>query len=282
MNSYLWQFIQNNFNNYNSNEIDNLIDNLPKDNLNEFGVDPFGFDPKSLKMTLPFALWLYKKYFRCEVFGQKNLTNKRMLVIANHSGQLPFDGLMIFVAFITATNPARILRAMTEKWCAELPFISSIYARNGSIIGEPKSCEKLLNTDEAVLVFPEGVKGITKLFSQRYKLANFGTGFVKLAVKTNSPIVPVALIGAEEQAPSIANVSTLSKIFQLPAFPLIFPQIIPLPLPTKYRIYIGEPIILHTSDAEDPKQNQAIANKIKSTLQGMINNGLDQRKNIFY
>lgn len=258
------------------------IEALPKDNLNEFGVDPFGFDPNTIKQIAPAALWLYKNYFRCETFGAENITNKRMLVVANHSGQIPIDGMMIETAFLMDSPRPRLLRGMAERWSAELPFISTLFVRGGQIVGIPSACKKLLEMDEAVIVFPEGVRGISKLFKDRYKLKDFGTGFMRLAIETKTPILPVALVGAEEQAPAVANLTRIAKMFSLPALPLILPQVVPLPLPVKYRIHIGKPMHFNRGHSTDEDYVYKSVSKVQNKIQVMLNKGRESRRSIFF
>lgn len=258
------------------------IEQIAKREKNDFGVDALGCNPLSIKSCAPFLVWLYKNYFRVETFGANNIIKDRCMVIANHSGQLPFDAAMIETAFILEGKNPRLLRGMTEKWVAEIPFISTFFARIGQVIGTPSTCKFLLEKEEGVMVFPEGVKGISKLFSERYKLANFGTGFMRIALAAKAPIIPVALIGAEEQAPAIANFTNFAKNLGIPALPLIFPQIIPLPLPVKYRIYIGKPMNFIGDGTEDAKEIKAMVEEVKSCIQNMINDGLEQRQHIFF
>lgn len=267
---------------YLDQEVLQRIDSIPRENLNEFGVDPFGFDPDTLKLAVPIAVWLYRHYFRCQVYGLEHIPKGRMLVVANHSGQLPFDAFMIGASFLLEGDPPRLLRAMAERWSAELPFVSTILVRAGQIVGDPASCKRLLELNEAVLVFPEGVQGIIKLFSKRYQLTDFGQGFMRLALKTKAPIVPVALVGAEEQAPSIANLSSLGKVFGFPALPLVLPQIIPLPLPVKYHIHIGDPMHFRGDGTEDDQVIAERVQQVKERIQGMLNDGLRKRHSVFF
>jgi 1-acyl-sn-glycerol-3-phosphate acyltransferase len=263
-------------------EVRERIEKIPKKNLNDFGVDAFGYDPQTIKDVAPFMVWLYRHYFRCEVTGIENVPEGRMLVIANHSGQLPFDGLMIAAAFLLEGKHPRALRGMAERWSAELPFISTLFVRGGAVVGEVNSCVQLLNMDEAVIVFPEGVKGISKLFNERYKLLRFGHGFMRIALKTKTPIVPVALIGAEEQAPSIANIKPLAKMFGLPAMPLIFPHIVPFPLPVKYRIHIGKPMYFSGDENEETSVVSSYVGEVKAQIQDMLDAGVRARHSIFF
>lgn len=257
------------------------IDALPQEHINEFGVDPFGFDPQILKRVMPYAQWFYEKYFRCKAYGLENMPQGRVLVIANHSGQLPFDGLMIGTAFLLKAKNPRFLRGMVERWSATLPFISQLFSLSGQCVGIPATCTRLLQMEEAVFVFPEGVRGINKLYSQRYQLQEFGLGFMRLAMQTKTPILPVALIGAEEQAPAVANLMPFAKKLGLPALPLIFPQIIPVPLPVKYHIHVDKP----QSFVGDPSDDELVKNNvlsIKNHMQKMIDKGRKSRQGVFF
>lgn len=247
----------------------------------EYGVDPFGFNlDYALSAVGPF-LWLFKHYFRCEVHGLQNVPAGRVLLVSNHGGQLPVDGAMIVVAMLTQATPGRIVRAMVEKWVPTLPFVSTFFARVGQIVGTPENCRRLLEKDEAILVFPEGIKGMAKLYSEAYQLQNFGLGFMRLALETNAPIVPIAVIGAEEQAPSLANIRPLAKLLGFPAFPLT-PQGLPIPLPTKYRLYFGEPLRFTGSPDDDDTELQKKVAVVKSTIQTMLDQGLKARKAVFW
>ena len=247
---------------------------------NEFGVDPFGFDlDYALAAIAPF-LWLYKNYFRVQIFDIDRVPPGRVLLVANHSGQLPLDGAMILVAMLTEARRPRAVRSMVEKWVQTLPYVSTFMARVGQIVGTPENCRRLLEGEEAILVFPEGVRGLGKTWPQRYRLQDFGLGFMRLALETNTPVVPVAVIGAEEQAPSLMNVKPLARMLGFPYLPLT-PTIVPLPLPTRYRIYFGEPMkFTGRADEEDAELDKKVA-AVKSRLQSMIDAGLKERKHVF-
>ncbi len=259
------------------------LEKLPKDNLNAVGVDPYGYDPKSLLEVAPIALFLFNHYFRCEVFGLEHVPGTgRALLAGNHSGQIPIDGMMTGTAILKLHPQPRVVRGMVDRWVASLPFISTRYRRWGQVIGDPKICEGLLNRDEMVFVFPEGMPGVSKLFSERYQLKRFGTGFVRLAIKTQSPIIPFAVVGAEEQAPAMFKLKTLGKKLGLPALPIILPQLIPLPLPVKYRIFFGEPIAPPPLKYLDDKEaTDEVVQQSRKVIQSMIAEGLSIRQGWF-
>lgn len=253
---------------------------IPKP-ANEFGVDSFGFDPEfALSAMAPLA-WLYRRYFRVETHGLEKVPRGRALLVGNHAGQIPIDGAMIGVALLLDANPPRIVRTMTEKWAASLPYVSTIFARSGQIVGTPENCRRLLADGETVLVFPEGVRGISKLWPQRYQLQDFGLGFMRLALETDTPIVPVAVIGSEEQAPALLNLRSVGKLIGFPALPVTLTGL-PFPLPAKYRIYFGDPLRFTGSPDEEDAELDKKVRVVKTTLQGMLQHGLEERKNVFW
>lgn len=248
---------------------------------NEYGVDPFGLDLEFAKAAIAPVLWLYRNYFRVEAHGVENVPEGRALLVANHSGQLPFDGAMIGCAMLVEPEIPRIIRAMVEKWVPSLPYASSLFARLGQVVGTPENCRRLLRQGESILVFPEGVRGISKLYKHRYQLQEFGNGFMRLALETDTPIVPVAVVGAEEQAPALADLKGVARLLGMPALPVTLTGV-PLPLPVKYRIYFGEPMRFSGSaDDEDAEIGRKV-HQVKQTIQAMLNQGLRDRKGVFW
>lgn len=255
--------------------------------LNEYGYDPWGLDVDTMRRSLVITTLLYRQYFRVETHGIENLPDGRVMVISNHAGQVALDAAMIGTATILEREPPRILRGMGEYWLPTVPFVNLLMSRTGSVVGTPKNCTDLLRIEEAVIAFPEGIRGMNKLFSERYRLQRFGSGFMRLALATKSPIVPVAVVGSEEQAPSIANLKGLGRLLGMPAFPitLTFPLLGPLgllPLPVKYRIYFGRPIRFEGDpDDEDAVIDRKVA-RVVDAIQSMLDRGLRERPGIFF
>jgi 1-acyl-sn-glycerol-3-phosphate acyltransferase len=255
--------------------------------LNEYGYDPWGLNIDSFRQAMVVTTLLYRHYFRVETHGIEHLPNGRVMVISNHAGQIAIDAAMIGTATILEHEPPRILRGMGEYWLPTVPFVNLMMSRTGSVVGTPKNCTDLLRNEEAVIAFPEGVRGMNKLFSERYILQRFGSGFMRLALATKTPIVPVAVVGSEEQAPSIANLTGIGRLLGMPAFPvtLTFPWLGPLgllPLPVKYRIYFGKPILFDGDpDDEDAVIDKKVA-RVVGTIQSMLDNGLRERPGIFF
>jgi len=251
---------------------------------NEFGFDPFGLSKQNLKYAITVARWMYRHYFRAQAFGIENVpATGRVILVSNHSGQLPFDGLVIASACFLEPRQPRLVRAMVEFFVPTVPFASYLFSRWGQITGTPENCRRLLSAEEAVLVFPEGARGISKPFNKRYQLADFGKGFLRLALETGAPIVPVAVIGAEEQAPAI-NVKPLAKLLGMPAFPVVPypPFIAPLPLPVKYRVYFGEALRFSGDPDDDDEVLDDKVKTVKNRIQSMIHLGLREREHVFW
>ena len=251
--------------------------------LTTTGVDIFGLDPQWAKYTLASVAVLHRHYFRTEVFGAENVPEGRVLLIANHSGQVPIDGAIIGAALFMDVEPPRFMRAMVEKWSQTLPFVSTFFSRVGQVVGVPENARLLLEREEALLVFPEGAKGISKPFEKRYQLEEFGLGFMRLAIETNTPIVPVAVIGAEEQYISLGNVDWLAKLLRTPSVPIV-PQMLlgGMPLPSRYRLYFGEPMrFTGDPDDDDAAMEEKVA-IVKAMVQSMVNRGVKSRKSVFW
>jgi 1-acyl-sn-glycerol-3-phosphate acyltransferase len=251
---------------------------------NEYGYDEYGLDRDHHKRAALLAGWLYRHYFRAEATGVEHIPPAgRVLFVANHSGQLPFDGVVICAAAFLEPAQPRLVRSMVEHFVPSVPFASYLFARWGQIIGTPENCRRLLDQDEAILVFPEGSRGISKPFSRRYQLQDFGLGFMRLALQTNTPIVPVAVIGAEEQAPAV-NVKPLARLLGTPAFPVVpYPPFVPLvPLPVKYRLHFGEPMTFTGDPDDDDELMGERVTAVRRRIESMLHLGLRERKHVFW
>ncbi len=265
--------------------IDDHLSQIPNE-LNEYGYDSYGMNLDWMRrVMLPFAL-LYRYYFRVEVSDIDRLPEGRALIIPNHAGQLPFDAAMLGLALLMEARPPRIARSMGEYWIPQLPWVSIFAARTGTLVGTPQNCIHMLENGECVVAFPEGVRGMNKLFSQRYQLQRFGTGFMRLALETDTPIVPVAIVGSEEQQPSFANLERVARMFGAPALPITatFPWLGPLgllPLPVKYRIYFGEPQHFEGEASDDDEVIDAKVEEVKANIAGMLADGCRERDGIF-
>ncbi len=254
-------------------------------NLTATGVDEFGMDPQWTKWALASVAFLHRHYFRTEIFGKEHVPEGRILLISNHSGQVPIDAALIGASLFMDVEPPRFMRAMVEKWTQTLPFVSLLFSRVGQVVGVPENAKRLLDNDEALLVFPEGVRGISKSFDKRYQLQDFGLGFMRLALETGTPIVPVAVIGGEEQYISVGNFGAAAKLLRMPNMPILPQLLLPfgvLPLPTRYRIYFGEPMRFDGDPDDDDAVIEEKVFVVKATIQSMVNRGLKARKSVFF
>jgi len=251
---------------------------------NEAGFDPFGFDPVTTRTVLAVLTFFHRLYFRTEVFGIENVPQGRALFISNHSGHLPVDGMLIESALMLDAKSPVFARSMVEKWTQRLPFIATFFPRVGQVLGAPDNARRLLEAGHPLLVFPEGVRGISKPFSKRYHLQEFGLGFMRLALETDSPVVPVAVVGGEEQYPALANLSGVAKLLGTPSFPII-PQLFlgfPLPLPTRYRIYFGEPMVFKGDPDDDDVEVEARVAQVRDAVRRMLDAGVEARPHVFW
>jgi 1-acyl-sn-glycerol-3-phosphate acyltransferase len=249
---------------------------------NEYGVDPYGFDTEYLVSAVAPLFWLYRKYFRVEVHGIEHVPSEgRALLVSNHSGQLPFDGAMIEVGLLFDRDPPRVARALMDTWVPTLPFVSTFMARCGQVVGTAENCRRLLAADEALLVFPEGTRGLNKLYKDRYQLQRFGPGFMRLALESGAPVIPIGVVGAEEQAPALFDLKPLAKLLSFPALP-VTPTLLPFPLPARYHVHFGEPMTFQGSPDEDDEQLEGKVAEVEDAVRGLVARGLAERRHVFW
>jgi len=255
-------------------------------------VDEFGLDPKFASRVQPLFDFLYTRYFRVETSGAANIPSEgRCLIVSNHSGTFPYDGAMLKTAMQHAHPAHREMRWLAEDFIFYLPFVGAFMNRIGAVRACQENAERLLKQERLVAVFPEGIKGIGKLFRERYKLQRFGRGgFIRLCLRTETPIVPCAVIGAEESAPMLLRLEYLASLLGVPYLPVTptFPALGPLglvPAPTKWRIELGEPIRFDgygPEAADDSLLVGRLTEKVRGTIQGMLDRGLSDRHSVWF
>lgn len=240
--------------------------------LNSAGYDPWGVAPEDIKASLATSLWLYRNYFRVETMGVENIPSGRALLVANHSGQVPIDGMLLATSMLLEANPPRLVRGMVERWAPKLPFVSTWFARTGQITGDHHNCKELLENEQMVMVFPEGVGGSGKSVFKRYELQRFGTGFLRLALETKTPIVPCAIIGCEESLPSLSGLQGFAKKIGIPYLPIIPTG--PLPLPTKVTIRISKSLLFDLDPGAPEKEIQSAVDTVQLAIRQELDTGL--------
>jgi 1-acyl-sn-glycerol-3-phosphate acyltransferase len=248
---------------------------------NEYGVDPFGFDLGFTRAALAPLLWLYQRYFRVVTHGIEKVPPGPLMLVANHSGQLPMDAVMIGLSMVLEAEPPRVARAMVEKWAQTLPFVAPFFARTGQVVGTPENCRRLLAAGETILVFPEGVRGLNKTYDKSYQLQEFGLGFMRLALETRTPVLPVAVVGAEEQAPALFDFKAAARLFGFPALP-VTPTLLPLPLPVRYHLHFGAPLYFSGGPDEEDAELERRVREVKAVIQAMLDAGRVSRKSVFF
>ena len=270
-----------------SDDIDKRIALLPSRTINEYGYDPWGYSPTWSKPYVLAAAIFYKYWFRVQVKGAENLLPGRMLVIPNHAGNtFAWDGAMTGMATFMEGRPPRALRGMGEFFLPTIPWFNVFMHRMGSVVGRPENARRMLEMEEALMVFPEGHRGFVKTWAKRYQLQRFGLGFMRLALETDTPIVPVAIVGSEEQSPGIATSKLLARLTQSPAFPLTvtFPWLGPLgmiPFPAKFHIHFGEPMRFRGDPDADDEKIEAKVGQVKAAIAGMLMEILKKRKSVW-
>ncbi|GAA4660778.1 lysophospholipid acyltransferase family protein [Streptomyces chumphonensis] len=259
----------------------------------DYPVDDFGYDADLTEQVLMSLLRpVYEKYFRVDVRGVEHLPEAgAALVVANHSGTLPWDGLMLQVAVHDHHPADRHLRLLAADLVFALPVVGELARKAGHTLACAQDAQQLLSRGELVGVMPEGFKGIGKPFADRYKLQRFGRGgFVSTALRAGAPIVPCSIVGAEEIYPMVGNAKTLARLLGVPYFPLTptFPWLGPLgavPLPTKWTIQFGEPIPTDgyaPEAADDPMLMFNLTDQVRETIQRTLYHLLVQRRSVFF
>ena len=258
----------------------------------DYTVDEFGFDPHLTQaLLMPLLRPLFSSWFRVKTSGIENLPDTgAALVVANHAGVLPFDGLMASVAVRDEHPRRRHLRLLDADMVFGAPFLGQLARKAGHTIACPADAHRLLDSGELTAVFPEGYKGLGKPFRDRYRLRRFGRGgFVAAALRTKAPIIPCSIVGSEELYPMIANAKPLARLLGLPYFPItpLFPLAGLaglLPLPSKWCIEFGAPISTadyNGSAADDAALIVELTNQVRETIQKTLYQLLAGRRNAF-
>lgn len=268
--------------------VEQISDKIRRRLTGEYHEDEWGFDEEFAEAVFPLFEFLYSTWWRVQVEGADRVPGHgRALLVANHSGAiLPFDGAMIATAIQKEHPLPRWLRAMVLDWAFDLPFVSYLLRRLGGVAANPANLGRLLGEEQPVLVFPEGQKGFGKPYSERYRLRRFGRGgFVEVALETGAPIVPVAVVGAEEIYPKLSELKPLARALGAPYVPVTptFPWLGALgllPLPSRWRIEFLEPIDLSgygPGASEDRSLVFDLSGQVREQIQEALYRGLVER-----
>jgi 1-acyl-sn-glycerol-3-phosphate acyltransferase len=248
--------------------------------FNRYGVDPYGVSKKHIAAGMTAVALFYKHYFRVDVRGLEHVPPRgRAMLIGNHSGGVALDAAMIIAALFLEMEPPRLAQGMAEKFINRVPLASLWANRTGQFTGLPEHAARLLEDERLLLVFPEGARGTAKLYKERYSLVDFGTGFMRLALKTKTPIIPFAFLGGGEAIPTVINAYTLGKLLGVPYIP-ITPYLLPLPLPVKLEIVFGEPMHVHGTGSEDDEVVAEHVREVKARIGEMLDRGRQGRRHL--
>jgi 1-acyl-sn-glycerol-3-phosphate acyltransferase len=241
-----------------------------------YGYDVFGLHPPSLARTIEASRALYDRYFRVDSAGAEQIpADGPAILVANHGGLLPVDGAMLASDVLHRSQPPRIPRMIADQFVPRLPLVSTAFARLGVVSGTRANVRRLLEAGELVAIFPEGVSGPAKPFRARYQLQTWRVGFAELAIRYGAPVVPVAILGAEESWPLLAKLPM--HAFGAPYLPI---PATPVPLPAHYRIRYGAAMSL-TGDPDDPATVEEAANTVRDALQHLIARARRERRGVF-
>jgi 1-acyl-sn-glycerol-3-phosphate acyltransferase len=246
------------------------------------GYDAFGLHPDMIALGEAILGPVYDTYFRVSSYGCAEAVPATgpAVLASNHSGAIPIDGAMIWLDVLRHTQPPRVARAVADHFVPMLPLIGTLFARGGMVGGSRGNARTLLEAGELLLIFPEGVPGISKAFKDRYKLQDWRVGHVELAIRHAAPVIPVGVVGAEEQMPQVGRIPV--QFAGAPFFPVTVP---PFPLPVHYHIHYGEPIRTdrdyRPEHADDPAAVREAAARVKAAVQGLLDKGVAARPGIF-
>ncbi|MBX2811145.1 MAG: 1-acyl-sn-glycerol-3-phosphate acyltransferase [Myxococcales bacterium] len=248
--------------------------------FNRYGIDPYGIQASTLAEVFTVLSWLYYSYFRVHVSGLANVPSAgRSMLVGNHSGGWALDGIMTMTALFLEPEPPRLAQGMAERFIGRAPLIGQMAKAMGAIVGIPENATHLLEHERLLLVYPEGAKGTEKLYSERNSLVDFGTGFLRLALRTRTPIIPVAFVGGGEAIPTIFNLYKLARRLGVPYIP-ITPWGLAVPRPTTLQIYFGEPIWFEGDGNEEDVIILRWVNEVKEAIAKLISKGVEERHRI--
>jgi 1-acyl-sn-glycerol-3-phosphate acyltransferase len=242
-------------------------------------LDIYGRDSRLSEAVGPLVEFLYSRWFRVEVEGSENVPSGGALLVANHSGAFPLDGPMLQEALRRERRDLPEARWLAEDQVFYAPLLGTLFNRLGAVRASPDSACRLLSEGRPVCIFPEGIQGIAKPFAERYRLKRFGRGgFVKLALRTGKPILPVAIVGAEESLPLLGKLP--GQFLGLPYLPVT--PLGPIPLPAKWHLRIGRPLPVPQGARDtDLAAVESMVDATRTTIEHMLKELLEARRSVF-
>jgi 1-acyl-sn-glycerol-3-phosphate acyltransferase len=255
----------------------------------DFETDEWGYDPEFYDAVRPLVDFLYTRYWRVETIGIEHVPadGQRAILVANHSGQLPFDAGMIATAVSVEHSDNRMVRPLYASWVSKMPLLSSLLNKSGYTSDSAENATNLLEQEQLIAMFPEGTSGSSKLIWDRYQMTPFrNADFAKLALQKDAPIIPVAVVGGEETYIAVHNARAIADMLRIPHFPITlrFPWLgllAAIPYPTKWTIEFGAPLRLEPDSAENADAVAQLAKQTHRNIQLMLNERVARRDSIF-
>ena len=247
--------------------------------FNRYGLDRYGVSQEHLANIYTILRPIYRKYFTVECYGMEKIptAGNRAMLVGNHSGGVPVDAGMLLGAGFFDMEPPRLVHGMVDKFANRWPIVSQWFNRIGQFTGLPEHAVRLLRDERLLMVFPEGTRGTGKLYKDRYELVRFGTGFMRIALEADAPIVPFAFVGGEEAMPTIFHLKRIAKLLGIPYIP-VPPHLLPVPLPVHCEIHVGEPMKFDGDGSEADETIKEYIERVKRRIAELIDKGRAHRR----
>jgi 1-acyl-sn-glycerol-3-phosphate acyltransferase len=245
--------------------------------FNRHGIDPFGISQVEVARMMTILSWLYRHYFTMAVSGLEHVPDRtRAMLVGNHSGGWGLDGMMVIASLFLDKDPPRLAHGMAERFINRMPFASLYTSRTGNFTGTPQMATTLLEHERVLMVFPEGARGTAKLYGDRNTLVRFGTGFMRLALSTQTPIVPFAFLGGGDAIPTMVNLYGLGRLVGVPYIP-VTPYVVPIPRPVTLQLVYGAPMRFEGDGNEEDHVISDYVDQVKNRIADMMESGQRQR-----
>jgi 1-acyl-sn-glycerol-3-phosphate acyltransferase len=255
-------------------EVEARVDRLEL-GFNQHGLDRYGIAKKDLVRMYSLLGWFYRRYFQVTVHGLEHVPKRgRAMLVGNHSGGVALDGAMVLASMFFDLEPPRLAQGMAEKFLNLVPFASEWTARTGQFTGLPETAERLLHDERLLMIFPEGARGTAKLYWERQSLVGFGSGFLRLAMATDTPIVPFAFVGGGDAIPTVLNLYWLGRLIGMPYIP-VTPWLLPVPRRVPLAIYYGKPMRFTGKATEEDAVIESHVGEVKAQIAQLLARGAE-------